>query len=319
MKILNIRSLISFLILTVIIYSILIIVGDYQKISEELMTLNLWIIPAVMFFAWLDDFIRFFKWDYYLRRLNIKIPKKLSFFIFFSGLSMSITPGKIGEVLKSYLLKKARGIKMRKSVMVVVFERLTDVLGLAILALLGAFTFINNSYFLVLISILISLLFIAFMMLSSKRVFLKLSKILVKIPFVKKYVKYINNIFKTSKSLLSVKVLAFSTLISVVSWFSECFGFYILMQALGSPIPILTAMFIFSFSSIFGSIIFLPGGLGASEGSFVALLLFVGVSLATASLATILIRLCTLFWGIFIGIVSLTLLNRMIETSMRRK
>jgi uncharacterized protein (TIRG00374 family) len=312
MKIFEIKNIIFFLILSIIIYSFLIVIGDYQKISEELMSLNLWILPVVMFFAWLDDFIRFFKWDYFLRRLNIVVPKKLSFFIFFSGLSMSITPGKVGEVLKSYLLKRAKGIKIRKSIMVIVFERLTDVLGLAILALIGVFTFINNSYFLVLISILIFMLFFTFILLSSKKVFLKLSKFLVKLPVMKKYVKYIDNIYKSSKTLLSPKILTVSTLMSVVSWFSECFGFFILMHALGSPIPILTAVFIFSFSSIFGSIIFLPGGLGAAESSFVALLLFVGIALTTASLATILIRLCTLFWGIFIGIISLAITNRMI-------
>jgi uncharacterized protein (TIRG00374 family) len=307
------KSLLLFLVLSVIIYSILILIGNYSKIADQLEFFNFWIIPVVMFFAWFDDFIRFFKWDYFLRKLNIKVPRKISFLTFFSGLSMSVTPGKIGEVLKSYLLKRAVGVKMRKSIMVVVFERLTDVLGLAILALIGAFSFFNSLYFIALIIILIFVMFFTFVILSSKRIFFKFSKILVKIPFVKNYVKYIKNIYKTSRVLLSPKVLAISTLMSVVSWFFECIGFYILLQALGVPLPILTVTFIFSFSSIFGSIIFLPGGLGAAESSFVALLLFSGLTIATASLATILIRLTTLFWGIFLGMIALAIINRIIK------
>ena len=299
-----------FLALAVLIYSVLIVLGDYNKISNQFSMLNLWIIPVVLFFAWLDDFIRFFKWDYFLKKLGIKVPRKISFLTFFSGLSMSITPGKVGEVLKSYLLKKTVGVKMRKSIMVVVFERLTDVLGLSILALIGAFSFLGSFYFIALIIILIFSIFFLLALLSSKRFFLKFSKILVKLPVVKNYVKYIGNIYKSSKQLLTPKVLSISTIISVVSWFFECLAFYILLYALGAPLPILTVTFIFSFSSIFGSIIFVPGGLGAAESSFVALLILSGLSMPTSSLATILIRLTTLFWGIFLGIVSLAIINR---------
>ncbi|MFH1473784.1 MAG: lysylphosphatidylglycerol synthase transmembrane domain-containing protein [Candidatus Aenigmatarchaeota archaeon] len=304
------KNLIMFLAFSVIIYSVLIVAGDYNKIADKFKLFNLWVIPVVMLFAWADDFIRFLKWDYFLKKIKIRVEKKTSFLIFFSGLAMSITPGKVGEVLKSYLLKKTVGVKMRKSIMVVVFERLTDVLALSILALLGAFSFLNNPYFIFLIAFLIFTITLAFVLLSNKKVFFKFSKVLVKIPIVKKYVKYINDIHKTSQQLLSPKVLATSTLMSVASWFLECLGFYILLHALGAPLPILTVTFIFSFSSIFGSIIFLPGGLGAAESSFVALLLFSGLTITTATLATILIRLTTLFWGILIGLVCLSILSR---------
>jgi uncharacterized protein (TIRG00374 family) len=314
-KLLSIKNIVNFIILVVVIYTALIFFGDYQKIFDQLKLLNVWVIPIVMFFAWSDDFLRFFKWDYFLRRLNIKIERKMSFLIFFSGLSMSITPGKVGEVLKSYLLKKSNKVKMRRSISVVVFERLTDILGLAILAMIGAFTFVNSLYFLALIMVLIISMISALGLLSSKRLFYKASKLLIKMPVVKNYVKYIDNIYKNSRQLLSPKILFLSTLLSVFSWSLECIGFYILLYSLGSPLSFTIVMFIFSFSSIFGSVIFLPGGLGAAESSFVALLVLSGLTLATASLATILIRLCTLFWGIFLGIVCFYLTNRIIEKS----
>ena len=312
MKVFKIKNLVMFLAIAVVVYSAMIVLSDYNKISDQFNMLNLWVIPVVLFFAWLDDFIRFFKWDYFLKKLRIKAPRKISFLTFFSGLSMSITPGKVGEILKSYLLKRTVGVKMRKSIMVVVFERLTDILGLSILALIGAFSFLDNLYFIALISVLMFSIFFLLALLSSKRFFMKFSKILLRLPIVKNYVKYIDNIYKSSKQLLSPKVLVISTTMSVVSWFFECLAFYILLQSLGAPLPILTVIFIFSFSSIFGSIIFVPGGLGVAESSFVALLLLSGLSIATSTLATILIRLCTLFWGIFLGIVSLAIINRII-------
>ena len=308
------ESLLFFVILSVIVYTVLIFIGDYQKISESLQLINIWVIPLVLLLAFMDDFIRFLKWEYFLRKLNIRISLKISFLIFFSGLSMSITPSKVGEVLKSYLLKKVKGVKIRKSIMVVVSERLTDVLALGILSLIGIASFFSYTYFLILISILLVLLFFVFSVLTNKKLFFKFYKIFLKIPIIKNYMRYVKHIHKTSKILLSFKSLTFATTISVFSWFLECLAFYILLYSLGYPIPLLSAVFIFSFSSIFGSALFFPGGLGAAESSFVLLLLLSGISITIASLSTILIRLCTLFFGVFLGIVSLLIINKLIRT-----
>jgi len=316
-KLINIKNLVRFLILAIIIYTVILFIGDYGQLSNQLQHLNLLIIPGIMFFAVIDDIFRFYKWDYFLKKLNIRVPFKTSFLIFFSGLAMSITPAKIGEVLKSYLLKKAQGVKMRKSIMVVIVERLTDVLGLAILALIGSFAFINNPYFIIIIISLIFSLIFAFIILTNKKIFIKSSKILKKIPIVKNYVKYLDNIYKSSKKLITVKSLTFATLISTISWFSECFAFYLLLLVLNSPISIFAATFIFSFSSVFGSATFLPGGLGGAESSMIILLLLLGVVLPIASLATVLIRIGTLFYGLAVGIIALTFTNKLLSKKPR--
>src|SRR2546430_7273281 len=80
---------------------------------------------------------RFLKWELYLRRLGVRIPLRDSFGIFLSGFSLTVTPGKVGEVLKSYLLREAHGIPMARTAPIVVAERLTDLVALAALALIG--------------------------------------------------------------------------------------------------------------------------------------------------------------------------------------
>src|SRR5207245_1841122 len=79
-------------------------------------------------YAW-----RFGKWQYYVGRLEIKIHWFRSLLIFISGLSMAITPGKVGELLKSYLLKRSTGAAMSRTSPVIMAERLTD--GIAMLGL----------------------------------------------------------------------------------------------------------------------------------------------------------------------------------------
>jgi uncharacterized protein (TIRG00374 family) len=151
------------------------------------------------------------------------------------------------------------------------------------------------------------------MLLTNRKIFLKISKLLYKVPVAKKYVKHIEEIYDNSKNILSFKSITIATTISVVSWFSECFAFYILLNSLGVTFSIQAASFVFAFSSIFGNALPLPGGLGATEGSFVGLLLLNGVSLSTATFSTVIIRICTLFFGLAIGIIALMRVNKIIN------
>ena len=79
------------------------------------------VMDALAHFAWataagalalaaLNYLLRFLKWELYLRRLGVRIPLRDSFGIFLSGFSLTVTPGKVGEVLKSYLLREAHGV-----------------------------------------------------------------------------------------------------------------------------------------------------------------------------------------------------------------
>src|SRR5207248_8543473 len=80
---------------------------------------------------------RFFKWQYFLKRLELRVPWMKSLLIFLSGLSMAITPGKVGELLKSYLLKSTTGAAISRTSPIIVAERLSDGLAMLMLATTG--------------------------------------------------------------------------------------------------------------------------------------------------------------------------------------
>jgi len=72
---------------------------------------------------------------------------------------MIITPGKIGEIWKGWLIKDINGEELSKTVPVVIVERITDVLGLAILSLFGVLYYKQGVY-LILVLLLLFLLFL---------------------------------------------------------------------------------------------------------------------------------------------------------------
>ena len=53
---------------------------------------------------------RFVKWMFLCHILSIRISLSETLSIFLSGLALGLTPGKIGEVLKCYLLKRKYSI-----------------------------------------------------------------------------------------------------------------------------------------------------------------------------------------------------------------
>jgi uncharacterized protein (TIRG00374 family) len=296
------RRVIVFILLGTIVLAFLIFLGDYKQILENLRKINLFIIPLLILCTLMNYVLRFFKWEYFLRLLDIRVPTRNSFLVFFSGLSMAITPGKVGEVLKSYLLKQSDQVEISRSIMVVVAERLADVSGLAILSLLGLSSFLMHWYALVFVLVLV---FCMVLLLRSKKAITHFSSICAKVPVLKRYITNIDEAFGSSRKLLTPKSFTVATSLSLRSWFFECLALYILLRSLGYPISILEATFVFSFSSIFGSILVLPGGLGAAEASFMGLLVVLNLPKSVGALATIIIRICTLWRGVALGLISL--------------
>jgi glycosyltransferase 2 family protein len=312
MKYITWKNLILFVILAVAVFVALIFIGDYHTILDSLSKISLAVVLAILGLTTLNYILRFIKWEYFLRRSKIFISLKHSLLIWFSGLSMAITPGKVGEFFKSQLLKDTDGIPRTNSLMIVFLERLTDVIGLCILSLIGLLTLFRNTFSQqIIILIAISAVVIAgVIILTNESLCMRFLVISKRLPLIHKYTDNITEVYQSSKGLFTFRPFATAILLSVVSWFFECLALYLLLLNLGIDIGISSAMFIFSFSSIFGSVLVLPGGLGAAEGSFMIFLVAEHVPVDIASLATIIFRICTLFFGVIVGIVCLSFLNR---------
>src|SRR5690606_12923382 len=86
--------------------------------------------------------LRFLKWQYYLARLEIRGIRAVdSLLIFLSGFVLTVTPGKLGEVFKSAVLQETHGVSAARTAPIVVAERLTDVVAIILLVLLGSLGF----------------------------------------------------------------------------------------------------------------------------------------------------------------------------------
>ena len=111
--------------------------GDFAGTIDEIGNLPVSYLFAALGLASANYLLRFLRWTLYLRVLQIAAPARVSALVFLSGLAMSITPGKAGELVKCHLLNSRTGAPVGRSAPVVVMERLTDVISVIILGLTG--------------------------------------------------------------------------------------------------------------------------------------------------------------------------------------
>src|SRR6476620_9302325 len=93
--------------------------------------------------------VRFGRWQYYLRVLRIRVEARDSLAVFLAGFALTVTPGKLGEAVKAFLLRASHGVPIARTAPIVVAERVTDLLALLLLALVGVFSFDVDRRFLV--------------------------------------------------------------------------------------------------------------------------------------------------------------------------
>jgi len=288
------------------------IYADFDKLLSAFGKFNWMWFPVLLLLSFGNYIFRFLKWHYYTKIIQIKLPIGRSFLIFLSSFVMSVTPGKMGEVLKSFLVKEETGTPVSKSAPIVFAERLTDFLSIVFLCIIGAY-FFNYGLEIIISAGVIFVLCI--LVLSSKKLSLRIIGLLEKINFLKKFVSKFHTAYESIYLMLKIKPLIIAFFISLVSWFFECVGFYVVLKVFSYSVEmvsvsLLIATFIYGFSTLIGAIAMLPGGLGATEASITGLLVFLKIPKDISVASTIIIRVATLWFAVIIGIFAILIYQK---------
>src|SRR6266702_2491682 len=109
-------------VLAFIVITAIALYADVPRVLGALASFRWEYLPLILALTLFNYFCRFFKWQYFLKRLSLHVPWMKSLLIFLSGLSMAITPGKVGELLKSYQLKSTIGTPVSRTSPIIVAE-----------------------------------------------------------------------------------------------------------------------------------------------------------------------------------------------------
>jgi glycosyltransferase 2 family protein len=267
--------------------------ADFGQLGDELRDFRWELFPLALALTALNYLVRFWRWHRYLARVDIAVPAGRSFGIFVAGLTMTITPAKLGELLKSGLLKRSFAVPVWRSAPVVLAERVTDATGVVVLAVAGGAA--TQSW----PPLAIALVAVAG------------AVVLVRSPLLERFTS-LGEAPAAARALLATPLLVGMTLLSAVSWLFECLAAYVCVRGLGLDLSFPDTIVVFTLGSLAGALSFLPGGLGVAEASMTGLIRALGdTSKASAAAATVLIRLATLWFAVALGLVGLAVEERL--------
>lgn len=304
------RKIVLGLVLAFFVSILLAFYGDFKKTKEVMFAFNYWLVIPVLFLSLFNYFVRILRWRYYLGTLGLTkvLSWKQTVLIFFAGLSMTVTPGKAGEVIKSFYLRKYTGKPISETVFIIIAERLTD--GLAALVLMSGGLVIYQygvPFFLFTILALLVFLFL----LRQRAMFLRLILFFKSIKrFPKILIKILDKLYDSAYHLTDGKNLLVGLFYGIVAWGTQSLALFLVLLGMGVSgnwwTLILTSLFIFCFTGIIGFASMLPAGIGVSEGTNTGLLiLLLHVTKSQAVGVTLLMRAMTLWFGVSLGIIGL--------------
>ncbi len=276
--------------------------GKAPAIAQAISAFNILLLPLALGLSCGNYALRFAKWQYYLGALNISVPRGQSLRVFLSGLTLSITPGKVGELLKSFLLRELRAVPLAHSAPIVFAERLTDLIAIVVLCAGGAVAFGFGWRALAVAGGLCAGLIAGA---SSRRAAEIVARQVGRWPRLEGLEQAAIDASESAICLLRPKRLALATALSVAAWFCECAELYVVLRGLGEGVEFLQAVFTYALATLVGALTLLPGGLVTTEGSMAGLLQQFGAGRAGAAAATLIVRACTLWFAVAIGVVVL--------------
>ncbi|HEY4181059.1 MAG TPA: lysylphosphatidylglycerol synthase transmembrane domain-containing protein [Kofleriaceae bacterium] len=294
-------------IVVVIAAAAYVMVGDISKVADRLSTFHWGAFVAALALALGNYMIRFVRWSLYLRWQGVSAPPGDSAVVFGAGLSLSITPGKLGELVKSYLLKEMHGVPAPLTAPIVVAERVSDLVALLALAIIGVALYGVQRSVVIGAGVAIGA---GLVLLAWPRPTRAIIDLVTRPGFSRKFRVPLHETYNGLVALCRPLRLLSATAIAVPAWGLECIGFALITNAFpGVHVAWGLAMMIYAATTIAGALSFLPGGLGVTEAGMTMLLVNSAehIDKATALDATLLTRLATLWFAVLLGLVLLAI------------
>jgi uncharacterized protein (TIRG00374 family) len=224
---------------------------------------------------------------------------------------MVISPAKAGEVVKPYLVREVTGAPMSKTIPALVAERGTDGIAVVALAALGVSTFYEEAASLIWGTILGIVMVLV--VLSVKPLAMGVVSLVRLVPPLEGIADRLEESYLAMRTCLAPVPLVVTVAASLVAWWAECVGYWLVLYGLGVVAGLDAATFLYAFATVFGAPS--PGGMGMADAALAegAVALVAGLSAPQAVAGSLIIRVATLWFGVILGAFALLRLESVLD------
>lgn len=303
------RALLLIVLLSALGYLAFSLWGGWQEVVAAIVRVGFIGTAIALALSLLNYGLRFVRWQKFLALLGHRVHPQESLRIYIAGFGLTILPGKVGETIRSVFLKQ-HGVTYPESLAAFFSEQLSNLISMLLLVAIGMWVYPQAQPMVVILAAFIVTGLVVLQQSRWLRAFESFAQ--NRLPArVGKLLSHGIEIILHSGRCFSLPMLLYGITLGLVAWGAEGVAFYYIMHVLGSDMSLQTALFIYAFSMLVGALSFLPGGLGGTEASMVALLMLNHVAQPQAVAATVLIRLATLWFAVALGVVALSMPERL--------
>ena len=273
----------------------------WAETTEQLMRLTAAQIAGLLMLSLVNYIFRGTRWHIFSNRLGLPTTLGQDLRHFLGGFAMSVTPGRVGELIRMRWLRRETGWPVERTAPLVLMDRASDLAAMALI-LAGGLALSAGG---IAMAFPVAALALAVAIIVTRPRLLAgcvtlIFRVLGRFPRV---------MARTRRAARSLSVftsgptLTVAVALGLIGWLAEGYAFHILLMWMGTDIGLAKAIAIFTFSTLAGGLTGAPGGVGGAEAAMVALLSLEGVPLDTSVPATAVIRLTTLWFAILIGVL----------------
>jgi uncharacterized membrane protein YbhN (UPF0104 family) len=248
--------------------------------------------------------VRFARWDALLRWLGHPLRRSFNLRVYLSGLAVTASPGKLGETIRSVFLLP-HGVPVSSSLAAFFSDRLSDVAGVACIAVVAAAVAGQRTTFfeLVALGVVAGSWFAAYLLRVHGSLVLRLAA-----RGGKRFAGLIEAAWAPALRWSAIWSLRRSLICAVAAFLAygiQALVFAAYVSALTDVVPVALAVQIFASSTLVGAATMVPAGLGAMEAASVYQLVDAGMAAPDAVAVAIAHRISTLWFGMLLGVISL--------------
>jgi len=302
-------KLIAIPIIVIIFYGIILLYSDLNEILKNLSQINYSYLALCfpLFFIWI--LITSLRFQIILHKLDISLRYFDSFLVYTSGLSMIITPGASGSIIKSYILKKKLNKSISSTTPIVFYEKWLELVSIVVVIGILLF-YVNYLESQIVFIIGLGIMVFTFVLFRYSIGLEGLNKLLNKTRFTKKFIINSDEFKKTSIKLCETNTLIKVLLLSLLSKVVIIGVVALAFKALNVNLDIFSGSQIYFTSILIGLLTLIPGGIIITEAGMFGLLLQNNVEATAASLAVLVIRAITFWFPFFVGVIVLRWISK---------
>jgi uncharacterized protein (TIRG00374 family) len=272
---------------------------DLAAFWQILRQANYWWLALAVPVYFVGVWLRTIRWRTMLLHLRPIPPARLFPTVVIGYMGNNVYPARMGEVLRSYVLRRNEGVPMTASLATVVLERLFD--GLVMLLFIFAtlpFAPLPQAFSGVLaaVSVIFVVALALFMAVAARPAQLsKLYAVAVDQLMPARWRPNLHGLFDRFivglQSLRSPRQLFAIALTSLVIWVIETLTYYIVMRAFPFSVPFAVLMLMAAVVNLFTTIPSTPGYVGTFHAPGIAVLMQFGVAQAIATGFTVVLHI----------------------------